>query len=133
MKNLIGNRVTEKDLRQWLDNNGYDGCSARFQELELHAIKRPGWIQVFRFAVHTRFGGSPLLLFGVVRDDERRGMQVFVDKKLSARQSRLAEWSAGMASCRNENIKPASVAQMMFFATIMVSIVLVIAIATIFI
>ena len=45
----IGNKSAEKDIRDWLAENGYLGKSAKFGEIELHAIKRPGWRQIFRF------------------------------------------------------------------------------------
>ena len=50
----IGNRVTEKDIRDWLDSNQYLGSTATITDLELHAIRRPGWVQVFRFEVEAR-------------------------------------------------------------------------------
>lgn len=46
----IGNRVTEKDLREWLTQNGWYGRSAEIDHVELHAVRRPGWEQVFRFS-----------------------------------------------------------------------------------
>jgi hypothetical protein len=51
VKKVFGNRVTEKDIRNWLDENGFFGNSAQLHDLELHALKRPGWLQVFRFDV----------------------------------------------------------------------------------
>jgi hypothetical protein len=49
VKDVIRSRSAEKDIRDWLSENGYSGNSARFAEVELHAIMRPGWLQVFRF------------------------------------------------------------------------------------
>ena len=82
MNRLIANRATEKDIRDWLTNNGYYGRTANFLQLELHAIQRPGWKQVYRFSVEAKkqvgddepeAGHSPgrETLYGVVRDDER--------------------------------------------------------------
>jgi hypothetical protein len=88
-RNLIGNRVTEKDIRLWLTANGFAGQTAQIIELELHAIKRPGWLQIFRFHLQAR--PQPVSetasaendfdshvepaqwveLYGSVRDDER--------------------------------------------------------------
>lgn len=48
-----GNRVTEKDLREWLSNQGWDSRSAKIDALELHAVRRPGWEQVFRFSARA--------------------------------------------------------------------------------
>jgi hypothetical protein len=87
-----GNRVTEKDLREWLGNNGWDHRSAKIDQLELHAVRRPGWEQVFRFSGRAlketceeaenpdfnadHFGetsdsASWHPLWGVIHDDER--------------------------------------------------------------
>lgn len=51
--NLIANRVTEKDLRQHLTGMGYVGRSAKITGLELVAIERPGWVQVFEFQMRA--------------------------------------------------------------------------------
>jgi hypothetical protein len=50
----LRNRVTEKDLRVWLDHEGWFGRSAKIDSLELYAIKRPGWEQVFRFEIEAK-------------------------------------------------------------------------------
>ena len=78
MPNLIRNRVTERDLRDWLQENGYEGGSANLESVELHAIKRPGWKQLFRFTGKIRKQSAdedevlPKVLFwGVAIDDER--------------------------------------------------------------
>jgi len=71
---LVGNRFTEKDIRDWLENHGFQGQSARFVELELHAMARPGWKQVFRFSGNVADQeGVRQPMFGVVEDDERYG------------------------------------------------------------
>jgi len=70
----IGNRYTEKDLRDHLTNVGYFGRSAKFLRLELVAIERPGWVQVFEFHVHAKTqDGEWKEHFGVCRTDERGG------------------------------------------------------------
>ena len=98
MKNLIGNKVAEKDLREWLSLHGYYGSSAKIEELELHAIQRPGWNQVFRFTVNAKSrDGDWRMLYGCIRDDERYSsleIRVFWDKGEQLR--RLSEWSTGM-------------------------------------
>lgn len=69
---FIGNKVTEKDLRDHLDSIGYFGRSARFLKLELAGIERPGWIQLFEFHVEAKKrDGDWEQLFGICRDDER--------------------------------------------------------------
>jgi hypothetical protein len=61
------NRTTEKDIRTWLNANGFEGKSLEVIDVELYAVERPGWLQIFRFRV--REGTDEY--FGVVRDDER--------------------------------------------------------------
>lgn len=101
---LIANKVTEKDIRDWLDQQGYQGRSARFHELELHAIKRPGFLQVFRFQVEaTDNSTNRSFLYGVVRDDERysNGQTIlcFEDEQLQKEQ--LIAWSEGLFQPRS--------------------------------
>lgn len=120
MRNLIGNRVTERDVRKWLDANGYFGSSARISDLELHAISRPGWIQVFRFSVTAkRRPGSPPAfsnntlaewdtVFGCVRDDERerrpgRQTQIVSFETVEDRDQQLELWSEGLISQSSDN------------------------------
>lgn len=68
---MFGNRVTEADIRAWLDNQGYHGRSAKFDEVELDAIRRPGWLQVYRFQCTVKSSSNEWIqLWGVVKDDE---------------------------------------------------------------
>ncbi|MEM9702663.1 MAG: hypothetical protein AAF907_09485, partial [Planctomycetota bacterium] len=70
---LIGNKFLEHDLRSWLDDSGRYGRSAEVEELELVAVQRPGWVQVFRFRLRAkdRETGDWEELRGLARDDER--------------------------------------------------------------
>lgn len=114
---LIGNRVTEADIRDWLNQNGFKGQAAKFGEIELHAIRRPGWRQIFRFDCRVRNdqdGGDDEFerLWGVLRNDEtqiqeceRTAIAVFKDQ--SERDRQLELWvnelneSAGGSSDAN--------------------------------
>jgi hypothetical protein len=51
---LLANKTAERDIRAYLSQSGFSGRTARFEELELAAIERPGWVQVFRFRVRAR-------------------------------------------------------------------------------
>ena len=113
----IGNSVTEKDIRDWLDANGYVGRTARINDLELHAIERPGWVQVFEFRVRAK--ASPAInehegeeseagtesawleRFGVVLDDERKHTQalrtqIWIFEEKEQQQAKLESVSEGM-------------------------------------
>ena len=109
---MIGNRVTEKDIRDWLDQNGFVGRSAKIEDLEIHAIKRPGWLQIFRFEaqVLTNTEDNPIRqhFFGVVRDDEReqsleKRTIVMLFDDVEARQEKLDELSEGLLRLGADN------------------------------
>ena len=95
---LIGNKVAEKDLRDWLEANGYFGRSAAVAELELAAIRRPGWEQVFRFRVRAKRqdGTGWDDLRGLIRDDERHRTEVRLTATQAEFDAAFAEWSAGL-------------------------------------
>ena len=109
----IGNRVTEKDLREWLNEKGYSGRSAKIEELELHAIQRPGWLQVFRFGVEVKVTNAELMeasdstrwlkRCGVIVDDERRKRnktQIWMFEDEIERQALLDEVSRDLLVLR---------------------------------
>jgi len=96
---LFGNKVTEQDIRNWLNKNGYFGASADFSEIELHAIQRPGWYQIFRFSVKAKSISDEQWheLHGLLKDDERyRKNEVTVFLQPVKRDLALAECSKGM-------------------------------------
>ena len=104
---MIRNRVTEKDIRNWLHNNGFSGNSAHFEELELHAIRRPGWLQIYRFRVITRrLRGERTEIFGAVRDDEtktqlKNRLKIMVFEDAQQCNNQLAQWSQGLIQLRS--------------------------------
>lgn len=103
----ITNRVTEKDLRDYLTGVGYYGRSAKIHELELAAIERPGWLQVFRFhleAKHQESGWSEF--WGVIRDDERDKIEIRMYGNTEERDKQLSSWSHGLLSAGRENASP---------------------------
>jgi hypothetical protein len=96
---LIGNKVAEKDLRTWLEANGYFGRSAELFELELIAVRRPGWEQVFRFRVRAKRQDESgwVDLTGLFRDDERKSR--FEGRFTASGEddaAAFAEWTEGM-------------------------------------
>ncbi|QDT39638.1 hypothetical protein [Stratiformator vulcanicus] len=95
---LIANRVTERDLRDWLDASGYFGRSARVTELELAAISRPGWVQLFRFAVEAKHRETEQWqsIAGFLKDDERSRYEVRVLSDESDRDRLFAAMTDGM-------------------------------------
>ena len=126
----IGNRVTEKDLRQWLDAQGWAGRSAKIDHLDLHAIQPPGWIQVFRFKVdvvpshktethendhasqhaNDNKASTPQTFltaqtfYGAIRDDERQKSsptKIWVFNDQQEQSEKLSELSEGLITLRS--------------------------------
>lgn len=103
-KNLFRHKTFEADIRDWLDENGYYGSSTKFEELELHAIGRPGWIQVYLFQIQakSREDDQWLELHGCLRDDERyKDSRIVVFDTADNRDPILAEWSKGLITKRS--------------------------------
>ena len=102
---MIGNKTAEKDIREYLSENGYYGKSARFEELELHAIKRPGWLQVFRFGIEAKtIDNQWLRLFGAMKDDERfKLLDIQLFENRNQRDHLLKQWSEGLSVTKNGN------------------------------
>ena len=114
----LGNRVTEKDIRDWLDKHDSVGRTAKIHGLELHAIQRPGWVQVFEFQARFQirnpklYGGETddhedesdpqwVDRFGVVLDDERNRTQdlrtqIWVFAEQDEQLAKLESVSQGM-------------------------------------
>lgn len=87
----IANRGTERDLRDFLSEHSFYGRSAEILKLELKAIERPGWVQVFEFHIYARHTASGWQeLFGTVRTDERSKLfevQIFDTESASERSA----------------------------------------------
>ncbi len=95
---LIGNRVIEKQLRSYLNDHGYASQTAQFSRIDLVAIQRPGWVQVFAFEVRAkeRNGGWNNLL-GICRDDERfKQFEVEFGKEPDVCRDQLATWTTDL-------------------------------------
>ena len=110
LNNVIRNRVTEKDIRAWMDQNGFYGSSADIHNLELHAIERPGWVQVFSFETRVKSREESKQpweeMFGAVKDDERRRgsnkTKVALFGSIEQQTERLEQWSQGLIAKKAE-------------------------------
>ena len=110
LSNVIRNRVTEKDVRAWMDQNGFFGSSADIHRLELHAIERPGWLQIFSFEARVKSreeSEQPWQeLYGAVKDDERRRgsnkTQVELFGSIEQQSEKLHQWSQGLIAKKSE-------------------------------
>ena len=111
---LIGNKVVERDLRDWLDAHDHYGRSAELEELELAAVRRPGWEQVFRFKVKAKnkVTGEWDDLRGLVRDDERaktkaQKTEFRLTPDDATHDALFADWSDGLIRPRTRAEKDA--------------------------
>jgi hypothetical protein len=104
---LIGNNVTQAEIRRWLVDRDYGAHSAKFDEVELAAIQRPGWVQIFRFQLTARTpDGRKVPLYGVVRDDGRIGAKFRVSESRGERDRWLAEWSGELGPSHSPDTAP---------------------------
>ena len=72
---LIANKSTEKDVRDHLCGIGYVGATAQFLKLELFAVERPGWFQVYEFRIKAESkSGVWEERYGICRSDDRHGL-----------------------------------------------------------
>ena len=100
---MIGNRVTEKDVRDFLTDRVFSGSTARFDYLKLVAIERPGWIQIFAFRVATcDISGAKRTFFGVVRDDERNRTEILLEDTAEAQEKVIHSWSKDLITLRRK-------------------------------
>jgi len=144
---IFKNRVTEKDVRTWLDGNGFLGRSAKISDLELHAIQRPGWKQIFRFTVEAKrkpvetdadFEDADCsedqnlpraIRYGVVLDDQRKRTeaqqtQILIFDSVGERDEELENLSAGMLTCSVGQNGGLYVLAIVMFTFVVVSLVL---------
>lgn len=100
---LIGNKVAEKDLRDWLSLNGYFGRTAVIAQLELVAIRRPGWEQIFGFIARAKRQDRDEWddLRGLIRDDERHRTTIQFTHDDAEYDALLEKWSDGMILLRS--------------------------------
>ena len=107
-----GDAEMEKSIRQHLTDNGYFGQTAKLSNVRLVAVKRPGWLQVFRFEADVRLRPievddapepEPVYhsLFGLVKDDIRHNIntiRVFDDQ--DQRRELFGRWSEDLICLR---------------------------------
>ena len=65
----------------------------------MHAIQRPGWLQVFRFSCEVKSSTNDEWreVFGVLRDDQRYDRtEIMIFDSADKRQTTLDDWSRGL-------------------------------------
>lgn len=107
--NWCGDRDMEIAIRKHLDEQGVYGRTARLQRVRVVAMKRPGWIQIYRFEAIARVVQDEdaeeglveeRFFFGLVRDDGRAHSQVVTFVSAEGRAVLFREWSDGMICLR---------------------------------
>ena len=127
MPELIRNRVTERDIRDWLNENGYHGGSAVLESVELYAIERPGWRQLFRFSGRVRLQSADpdetpkrMPVWGVVLDDERKPLGQRTQVTLCDREidqlEQLSKLSDGMITASKSDDRSFGIWSLVCFA-----------------
>lgn len=97
----LRNKGTELDIREQLTKQGFEGKYAKFSYVELAAVQRPGWRQLFRFHVKvTDPHDERKELFGVAMDDERKGIEIVLTESEDEQKQYLDAWSDGMITRR---------------------------------
>ncbi len=78
--NWVGDREMELSIRKRLTAAGYYGNTAKLTRVQLVALERPGWVQVYRFEYSAKKVGQTEMAtgegwtngFGVVSEDARK-------------------------------------------------------------
>lgn len=98
-----GDKRLAEAIRRELRRQSYAVNAAQIRDVRLAAIERPGWVQVYRFAVETTTNQEnphakrPVVLLGLSRDDGRKPrIEVLLTEDEAAWRERLDEWSDGL-------------------------------------
>lgn len=91
-------------MRGFLSEQGFCGDSAKFSNVRLAAIQRPGWQQIFVFKVDAKVREPAAEygpLFGLVRQDERYDrLEIRVFRAQQERNALFEEWSRDLIRVR---------------------------------
>ncbi len=112
--NWTGDREMETLIRRQLSESGYHGRTAKLKAVRLVAVKRPGWLQVFRFEASVRravnnqedsFPPAPVYeeLYGLVRLDARYQTVVKLFVTPDERKQQFAQWAEGLHCLRGSH------------------------------
>ena len=103
----IGDRDLENAVRSELSRRGWQGASAKFTQFRLVAIRRPGWLQVFKFEVTWDLdpcaATQPSSVYGLVRQDERYNkLEIELFESISSQNIQFQQWSEGLHRLRGD-------------------------------
>ena len=115
------NRLTEQDIREHLDTLGYCGASAKLRDVELVAIERPGWVQIYRFEGDaTDSEETRRSFFGVLKDDQRSAAypQISLFDTEQERRPLLQQHSRGLLTHERHPLGPFEIRLLRLFAAV---------------
>lgn len=95
-RDRVGNAEFEAAIRAALRAQGGRYAYAQVCRFRLAAIARPGWVQVYRFMTASEGDDAAPPLWGLLRDDGRRGTQVLLFASADECQRQFALWSEGL-------------------------------------
>lgn len=97
MLGKLKNGVMQTQIKKYLKTQGYRSGKFQISEVELVAIQRPGWKQIFRFVVTSQDDeGNPMRAVGIANDDERFGCEYVLTKSVLEYHTLLEKWGEGM-------------------------------------
>jgi hypothetical protein len=102
----VGDRSLKDAIRAELRRQGYAVHGARIRDVNLAAISRAGWVQVYRFTVESwpisaNDDREPLTLLGLSRNDGRKSRtEVLLTTDEAEWRGKLDEWSEGLLTRR---------------------------------
>jgi len=93
----LPNGGIERQIRRFMKDKGYGASRYDLRELDLVAVERPGWKQIFRFELDLRPPhGDPVHKIGIAYDDHRSHCEIQLLDNESEYRQRLSEWGEGM-------------------------------------
>ncbi|WP_237226627.1 hypothetical protein [Rubinisphaera sp. JC750] len=97
MYNKLPNGGIERQIRSFLKEKGYGRSRYDLREVDLVAVERPGWRQIFRFELDLRPPHSdPVHKIGIAFDDHRSHCEIQLLDSESDYRRVFGEWSEGM-------------------------------------
>ncbi|TWT41438.1 hypothetical protein [Botrimarina hoheduenensis] len=103
LSDWTGDSDLDRAIHAQLRRDGYAVHAAQIREVRLAAIQRPGWVQVYRFAVETHTAPQnphqkrPVVLLGLSREDGRESrIEVLLTEDEAVWRERLEIWSEGL-------------------------------------
>lgn len=101
MWHKLPNGGIEREIHQHLKQQGWKRKQYQLRGIELIAVERPGWKQIFQFELAVQTADQQAAwngkhVQGLIRDDHRQGSELRLLADASEREAVLQVWGAGM-------------------------------------